>query len=679
MVNQNSHPVYRSLQDEEIGQLIHQGCSSTDWNLVQVSNDFIPDRVENSKFTGNIRLNSFNGSVNLVGGITFKTGIYNAWLHNCEVGKDALIHNVRSYIANYKIGDNVVIHNITTLAVDGESTFGNGIKVEAINEGGGRDIPVYDFLSAHVAYIMSLYRHRPRLVTALKNMVHDYAGSVKSSQGVIGSGSKILNTTTLLNIKTGPATFIDGAKKLKNGSINSNFEAPVIIGEGVIMENFIVSSGSKVTDATLVSNCFIGQGCFLDKHYSAFNSLFFANCQGFHGEACAIFAGPYTVTHHKSTLLIAGMFSFLNAGSGSNQSNHMYKLGPIHQGIMERGSKTTSDSYLLWPSRIGAFTLVMGRHYKHCDTTDFPFSYLIESNDESILVPGVNLKSIGTIRDTQKWPGRDTRTDSHLLDFINFNLLSPYTIHKMVKGRKKLLAIRETSGDQANSYSYDKMKIDNHALARGIELYTMAIWKFLGNSLITRLQNGKFKSDDDIRKALQPGTAVGKGYWVDISGLICPWEALDKILISIENEEISSLEEVNSALAALHKNYYHYEWTWAADILSEFYGKEISRFTAGDVINIVEKWKHSVLELDKYLYEDARKEFSMSKMTGFGVDGTNGAREEDFAQVRGEFDNNPTVVAIRQHMEKKEKLGNEMIAMMNSVKDLIAESAAGRN
>ncbi len=679
MVNQNSQAAYRSLQDEEIGQLIHQGCSSTDWNLVQVSNDFIPDRVENCKFTGNIRLNSFNGSVNLVGGITFKTGIYNAWLHNCEVGKDALIHNVRSYIANYKIGDNVVIHNITTLAVDGESSFGNGIKVEAINEGGGRDIPVYDFLSAHVAYIMSLYRHRPKLVTALKNMVYAYAESVKSSQGVIGAGSKILNTTTLLNIKTGPATFIDGAKKLKNGSINSNFEAPVIIGEGVIMENFIVSSGSKVTDATLVSNCFIGQGCFLDKHYSAFNSLFFANCQGFHGEACAIFAGPYTVTHHKSTLLIAGMFSFLNAGSGSNQSNHMYKLGPIHQGIMERGSKTTSDSYLLWPSRIGAFTLVMGRHYKHCDTTDFPFSYLIESNDESILVPGVNLKSIGTIRDTQKWPGRDTRTDSQLLDFINFNLLSPYTIHKMIKGRKKLLAIRETSGDLANSYSYDKMKIENHALARGIDLYTMAIWKFLGNSLITRLQNGKFKSDEDIRKALQPETAVGKGYWVDISGLICPWEALDKILTSIENEEISSLEEVNSALAALHKNYYNYEWTWAADILSEFYGKEVSRFTANDVINIVEKWKHSVLELDKYLYEDARKEFSMSKMTGFGVDGTNGAREEDFAQVRGEFDNNPTVVAIRQHMHKKEMLGNEMIAMMEAVKELIAENTAGRN
>jgi len=659
---------YRILFDEEIGQLVHQGCSSTDWGLIKVSTDFIPDNIQNCKFSGYIRLNSFNGTVKLVGGITFKTGIYNAWLHNCEVGRNALIHNVRSYIANYKIEEGVVIHNITTMAVDGESTFGNGVQVEAINEGGGRDIPIYDYLSAHVAYIMSLYRHRPKLVQALKRMVYDYTSFVKSTEGVIGAGTKILNCNTVLNVKTGPGTVIDGAKKLKNGTINSNFEAPVTIGEGVIMEDFIVSSGAKILDATLVSKCFIGQGCVLDKHYSAENSLFFANCQGFHGEACSIFAGPYTVTHHKSTLLIAGMFSFLNAGSGSNQSNHMYKLGPIHQGIMERGGKTTSDSYLLWPSRIGAFTLVMGRHYKHCDTTDFPFSYLIESKDESILVPAINLKSIGTIRDTQKWPGRDNRTDSNLLDFINFNLLSPYTIDKMMNGRRKLLAIRESSGSSASSYSYDKMKIESRALDRGIALYEMAIWKFLGNSVITRLQNGKFKNDADIQKALEPDTPVGKGYWVDLSGLICPFEALDKLLKTIENGELTSLEEVNSALAVLHKNYYNFEWTWVADAFSEFYGKSVSEFTATDVIAVVEKWKKSVLEMDRFLYEDARKEFSMSKMIGFGVDGTNGAREEDFAQVRGEFESNKTVMIICEHMEKKEKLGTQIIAMMNQVK-----------
>jgi hypothetical protein len=659
---------YRPLSDEEIGQLVYQGCFSPDWNLVKVSAGFVPDNIENVMFTGHIRLNSFNRSVKLTGGITFKSGIYNAWLHNCEVGKDALIYNVRSYIANYIIGEGVIIHNVTTIAVDGESYFGNGVMVEAINEGGGREIPIYDYLSAHLAYLLALYRNRPSLISALKKMVDDYSESVKSTTGFIGQYSNILNCNTILNVKTGYGTTIDGAKKLKNGSINSTREAPVVIGEGVIMEDFIICSGTRITDATLISKCFVGQGCILDKHYSAVNSLFFANCQGFHGEACSIFAGPYTVTHHKSTLLIAGMFSFLNAGSGSNQSNHQYKLGPIHQGIMERGAKTTSNSYLLWPSHIGAFSLVMGRHYKHCDTADFPFSYLIERKDESMLVPAVNLKSIGTVRDTQKWPRRDNRRDSNLLDLINFNLLSPYTVSKMIKGLNKLRSVRKSSGEFASEYSYDKMKIENHALDRGIKLYEMAIWKFLGNSLISRLNGKEFSSEAEMRTILQPDIPVGKGTWVDISGLICPFEALDKLLRSVENQEITTLEEVNATLYALHKNYYNYEWTWAADILGEFYGRAIEDFITEDVIAVVEKWKESVLAIDRLLYDDAKKEFSLTKMTGFGVDGRDDARELDFVRVRGEFEQNSTVKAIHVHMKEKEALGNKLIDRMKRMR-----------
>ena len=194
----------------------------------------------------------------------------------------------------------------------------------------------------------------------IENMVDDYSSSISLSKGIIGHNSSILNCNTIRNVRVGPYSDIEGAIRLNEGSVNSCKEDPVFIGPGVIMEHFIVCSGSTVTESTLIDNCFIGQGCILGKHYSAENSLFFANCGGYHGEACSIFAGPYTVTHHKSTLLIAGIFSFMNAGSGSNQSNHMYKLGPIHQGIMERGSKTTSDSYLLWPARIGPFTLGYG-------------------------------------------------------------------------------------------------------------------------------------------------------------------------------------------------------------------------------------------------------------------------------------------------------------------------------
>ena len=50
-------------------------------------------------------------------------------------------------------------------------------------------------------------------------------------------------------------------------------------------------------------------------------------------------------------------------------------------------------------------------------------------------------------------------------------------------------------------------------------------------------------------------------------------------------------------------------------------GITVNKLTADDVIDFVERWKKSVIDLDNLLYEDARKEFTLSSMTGFGIDG----------------------------------------------------------
>ncbi|MGM0464256.1 MAG: DUF4954 family protein [Bacteroidota bacterium] len=660
---------YRKLSSEETGQLIMQGCSCDNWDLVEVTERFRTDNVRNTHFSGHIKMGAFDSEVRLFGGVVFNTGIYNSWLNNCVVEDNVLIHNVRSYISNYHIEQDVIIHNVNTLAVDGRSSFGNGIRVRAISEQGGREVIMYDHLTTHLAYILSMYRHRKKLVELIENLVNDYVEYISASSGVVQRGARIINCGNIKNVKVGDAARLEGVHKLSNGSINSSDEDPVHIGEGVIMEDFIVCSGSDISGGTLISRCFIGQGCILDKHYSAVDSLFFANCQGFHGEACSIFAGPYTVTHHKSTLLIAGLFSFLNAGSGSNQSNHLYKLGPIHQGVVERGVKTTSDSYLLWPSHVGAFSLVMGRHYKHSDTSLFPFSYLIESKDESILVPAVNLKSIGTIRDSKKWPGRDRRKGHNKLDQINFNLLSPYTVQKMISGRQILIDIKNEADEEAEVYTWQRMKIRRNALDRGIHLYELAIYKFLGNSLITRLQQHKFSDMPTLRKSLEKDTPVGSGRWTDLSGLICPADAVNSLLESIENRKIGTIEEINSWFISIHNNYYNYEWTWTHDAIKSFTGKDILSMSRNELIRMIERWRDAVLTIDNYLYEDASKEFSLLKRAGFGIDGEQADKELDFESVRGEFETNKMVLSIREHIETKKKLGDEIIAGLKTIKD----------
>jgi hypothetical protein len=658
---------YRSLSSEEIKRLTSQGCSCTDWSKVWVAEGFDANKVRVTHFSGDIKLGVFNKQTSFIGGVTKPAGINNATIHNCTIGDNVYISQVRNYIANYRIEDNVVIDNIDLLAVEGESSFGNGTEVAVVNEAGGREIPIYDHLSAHTAYIIAFYRYRPVVIEKLRKMIANYTASVTSSMGLVAAGAKLINCRIIKNVKVGPASIIEGVNRLENGSINSCPEDPIYIGPGVFAENFITCSGSKISDGNIIAECFVGQSTVLSKQYSAENSVFFANCGGFHGEACAIFAGPYTVTHHKSTLLISGLFSFLNAGSGTNQSNHMYKLGPVHQGVVERGSKTASDSYMLWPAKVGAFTVVMGRHYRNSDTSDLPFSYLIEHEDESILAPGVNLRSVGTVRDARKWPKRDKRKSPKKLDLINFKLLSPYTIQKMVNGRDLLRNLKTTSGETSEYFTYHNVKIKNSSLDRGVKLYQIGIDKFLGNCLIHQLQGKQFKSVEQLRAALQPKTNLGPGKWVDLAGLLAPEDAVKKMLSDIENGAISTLEQVEDSFKSIHESYSEYEWAWVANMLQQCLGKTIDEITPEDIIDLTMKWKEAVVELDHLLYADAKKEFAATAQIGFGLDGDEQTKHSDFAAVRGLFEKDGFVSEIEKHIAAKTVLSNELINRMKKL------------
>ena len=658
--------MYRKLTNEEVAVLQTQGCQSENWNEIEVRSGFTTEHIHQVIFSGKIRLGRLDSMFTLPGGLRKHAGLHQATLHNCEIGDDVLIENIQNYIANYQIGNNTLIQNVDRILTDEKSSFGNGVEVAVLNETGGREVKINDKLSAHVAYILALYRHRPELIAKLNGMIDFYSQKHASETGTIGNNAFICNVGLIRNVRIGNDTSIEGACRLENGSINSNEHDPVHIGHGVIAEDFIICSGSHVEDGTMLTRCFIGQACQLGHGYSASDSLFFGNCQGENGEACAIFAGPYTVTHHKSTLLIAGMFSFMNAGSGSNQSNHMYKLGPIHQGIIERGGKTTSDSYILWPSKIGAFSLIMGRHHHNSDTSDMPFSYLIEHENETILVPGVNLKSVGTIRDAQKFPKRDKRKDPNRLDQINFNLLSPYTVQKMFKGVEILKSLQAHCGETSDTYTYQSCIIKNSALRKGLNLYDIAIRKFLGNSIISRLENHT-SSIEAIRARLRPDSDFGLGKWRDLGGVLMPKQVVDELLDGIESGKIAQLKEINAFIENAHQQYYSYEWTWAWEKIRSYYDVDSDTITPEKIISIVENWREAVVSLDKILYEDAKKEFSLSARTGFGADGNKDDSRLDFEYVRGNFEKNPFVSSLLQHIEKKTALGDRVIKDMKQL------------
>ena len=85
----------------------------------------------------------------------------------------------------------------------------------------------------------------------------------------------------------------------------------------------------------------------------------------------------------------------------------------------------------------------------------------------------------------------------------------------------------------------------------------------------------------------------------------------------------------------------------------DFYGLQADTITAVDIVAIVRQWQEAVVGLDKMVYEDAKKEFSLTSMTGFGADGSSEEKMRDFEEVRGVFESNPFVTAVLEHIKVK--------------------------
>src|SRR3954465_15609014 len=136
---------YRALAADEIRQLTEQGCTAEDWGGVRVAEPFRGERLRNVEFAGTVMLGSMAGDVQREGALAKPCGIYQARVQDCVVGDSVRIANVGSHLANYEIGDNVLIENIGVMETRRGAQFGNGVEVVALNEAGGREVPLFNF------------------------------------------------------------------------------------------------------------------------------------------------------------------------------------------------------------------------------------------------------------------------------------------------------------------------------------------------------------------------------------------------------------------------------------------------------------------------------------------------------------------------------------------------------
>jgi len=638
---------YRKLSAQEISTLTSRGCRSLSWEKIMVKDPFSTERIWNCEFSGQIRLGSFTADKD-EDPDSPSTGIYSSRIISSDIGDNCLVRNLTE-LRNYRLQAGAQIENSGTVSSDGNSLFGNGLLLTVLNEGGGRECMIYDGLSAQTAYLQVHYRHAPEALESLRELILNAAKEKGKGRGSISGSTIIRNTGICSNIRTEGPVEIDGAARLTNGSIIAAEGAPSRIGAAVIADGFIVQSGSSIDSGALLDHCFIGQSVRIGKQFSAENSLVFANSELFHGEACSVFAGPYTVSHHKSSLLIAAFYSFFNAGSGTNQSNHLYKLGPLHQGVLERGAKTGSFSYMLCPSRVAAFSAVIGKHYSHFDASDFPFSYISEEEGKSVLTPAMNLLTVGTRRDSDKWPKRDRRAETGKIDSIHFDLFSPWLIQKLRKATALLRRLYDETDRSRESVLYKGLVIRRLMLKSAAKYYDLALSIAAGQAVSELLNT--YPPAELLSRIDSAVPACAEKQWIDMAGLFMHKDRVDSLLKDLSKHQLKDIRQLQDVFHRIHDLYpsefESYRLAFLAAVME-------SPRSSDQLASILEKYAASAAKLNNMILADADKEFSPSMRYSYGIDGDEAETEADFSAVRGKKEEN---AFIRSLLTENEEIG----------------------
>lgn len=592
---------YRPLTSEEIEVLKSNDCWAEDWTSINVSEDFKPNYMHRVMLYGEVNIGAFNKNVEVSQGFVKHSGINNATLRNVTIGDDCLVENVGNFINNYTIGDDCYISNISTMETTEGATFGEGNLVSVLNEVGEGNVILFSDLNSQLAAFMVKHFSDKELKENIRQLIKTDIENKAPERGQIGSNVKIVNTKEITNCVINDLCEVNGASRLSDCTLLGSVHGNVYIGTGVIIENSIIAEGSSVINSVKIQDCFVGEACQLSNGFTASASVFFANSYMSNGEACAAFCGPFTASHHKSSLLIGGMFSFYNAGSATNFSNHAYKMGPMHWGILERGSKTASGAYLLMPATLGSFSVCFGKLMHHPNTRNLPFAYLIADGDKMFLIPGRNITTVGLYRDIKKWPKRDLRAQENRKSIVNFDWLSPFSVGEILKGKKILESLREVTGDNVSQYLYHEYIIPASSLHKGIKYYDIALRIYMG-AVLKRV----LKRDPAITP---PSTQTGVGDWDDLSGLLLPVSEEERIVADLKDGTIETIQELISRFEEIDANYREYQWAWTYKMICDYY--HISEITLEDANRIHEDYIKARRSWIAEIKKDAEKEYAM--------------------------------------------------------------------
>lgn len=597
---------FRQLTSTEVDLLVKNRNSSDNWSTVLVTDKFDTNRVRSCEFFGLVRIGDLEDGFLAHNDLKLPVGLYRSKIISCDIGNNVCIENT-NYISHYQVGDECVLFNINEMSCSPQTKFGNGIVkdgeeesvriwLDLCNENGGRGVLPFDGMLAGDAFLWAKYRGNKLLMEKLKSITQNKHDTGRGYYGTIGKNSTIKHCRIIKDVKVGESSYIKGANKLKNLTINSSSLEPTQIGEGVEMVNGIVGFGCRVFYGVKAVRFILSNHATLKYGARLINSFLGENSTISCCEVLNALIFPGHEQHHNNSFLCAAMLM------GQSNVAAAATIGSNHNSRANDGEIVAGRGF--WPglavslkhnSKFASFTLISKGSYPNELDIQIPFSLVLndESSNQLKVIPGFwfmyNMYALA--RNSWKYKARDKRNNK--VQNLEFDYLAPDTIDEVVKalrlmekwtgesvsvdnctdstelGREVLNAKHQQDNIKvfANGLECSKRQVEILKPFEGYETLINLIYVYSAKVLVKYCTENGFFSWGEIEKKLSENETPS---WVNFGGQLIKSSDVKKLKNSICAGDINSWEEVHLEYERLGNLYHFHKAQHAFNTLKNF-------------------------------------------------------------------------------------------------------------
>lgn len=678
----HSNDYWRPLKAVEVEELVRNANTANDWDSIQVSEQFEPSLIRNCSFFGLVRIGKMKKANLKHHDLIMPVGLSHSRIIACDIGDMVAIHNV-SYLSHYIIGDMSILVNIDEINLTNHAKFGNAIKkdgekdsvltwMDIMNETGSRKILPFNGMITADAYIWAKYRNDSELMQKLRELTLKRIDTARGYYGEIGEQTVIKNTRIIKNVNIGKMCYIKGANKLKNLTINSSYEAPTQIGEGVEMVNGIVGFGCRIFYGCKAVRFVMGNNSNLKYGARLINSFLGSNSTI---SCCKVLNNlifPSHEQHHNNSFLVAALVkgqSNIAAGAtlGSNH-NSRANDNEISAG---RGFWPGLCTSIKHSSTFASFTLMSKGSYPAELYIPFPFA-LVNNNvskDCLEIMPAFwwlhNMYALA--RNEWKYLKRDKRVQK--MQNIEYDTLAPDTIEEIIASvhilekklwlskKDRLSCIFNTNLKVLNELQFNDIPIEKSKRniillkpLKGYQAYLQMVYFYAMKQVLGFIQ----KFDTLKLYALAGNILKRESDWVNLGGQIMLREEMNIIFNDIKSDTLTSWDEIHMRYNILFSNYPYQKIEHALAVLKDVFGIVV------DESNTLKDQLKRYLALhdliSKRVYESREKDYhNYFKRLNFET-------PEEMTAVLGRIEDNEFIISKRvENQELHDKIDKILI------------------